>query len=573
MNHKKIITTIGLASAILTAVPAATSIAFPTVEAYAQQNISTNPIADNTSDRSITIHKYQVADESEFGDRGDGKHKDVNKTALPGIKFKVQKVEAIGGKSLVDAENAVEGTDYRILNGDGITQTTGTDGSTKFDLGQGLTADGIYLVTELPDDRGVEPAVAHPADPFFVYIPQTERDERGGLIYDVEVQPKNVLESLLKPDKTIEGGRGYSIKAGQPFTWEATTAVPKGLYYVAHQDMIVTLYNPDGTVQDAHHQIKKDDEVFAQYFTMTDTLNKDLLLDDVKMQVRKDNGDWVDLVFGTDFNVSVNGTNQATAPVTEQTPGQEKKVITNLTNDGMKKVAQGDYTQIRTVYTTHTKNDFNGVIENSFNVGFLTPDMKPVDKPNPHNPKEYNGGFDIYKEGEDTKKALAGAEFRIALSEEDAKNGIFLASDGKTYVKDATLPDGVTFLTSTSNDSGVAKFDGLKLEWFTDSNNNGKQDLDIESEATFPEDKIQKSYWVVETKAPEGYELLKEPKEVVVNLKTATNENPELTVTDKPKTNLPFTGGDGNTLLIVLAMGALTIGTTAIVIDKKRRKV
>ena len=37
------------------------------------------------------------------------------------------------------------------------------------------------------------------------------------------------------------------------------------------------------------------------------------------------------------------------------------------------------------------------------------------------------------------------------------------------------------------------------------------------------------------------------------------------------KTDLPFTGGVGTTLLIVIAIGAITIGTAAVVIDKKRQ--
>ena len=85
-------------------------------------------------------------------------------------------------------------------------------GLSKANLGSGNAADGIYLVTELEDDRGVSPAVAKPADPFFVQVPQTDRDDLGSLIYDVVVQPKNIMESLLEPDKTVEEGKGSPLK-------------------------------------------------------------------------------------------------------------------------------------------------------------------------------------------------------------------------------------------------------------------------------------------------------------------------------------------------------------------------
>ncbi|WP_251750272.1 hypothetical protein, partial [Staphylococcus aureus] len=66
-------------------------------------------------------------------------------------------------------------------------------------------ADGIYLVTELPDDRpGTGPKVVQPVPPFFVNVPMTHRTEKDKLIYDIEVQPKNILESIIEPTKTIE---------------------------------------------------------------------------------------------------------------------------------------------------------------------------------------------------------------------------------------------------------------------------------------------------------------------------------------------------------------------------------
>ena len=113
----------------------------------------------------------------------------------------------------------------------------------------------------------------------------------------------------------------------------------------------------------------------------------------------------------------------------------------------------------------------------------------------------------------------------------------------------------------------------MKLDWFTDSNGNGKQEPSIPSEATWDEEDIQKDYWVVETKSPSGYELLKTPQKVTVTLTTHSNTDPEVTVVNEPETKLPFTGGTGTMLLVIIAIGAITIGTAAIAIDKKRRAV
>lgn len=530
----------------------------------AEQNIKNNPIADESSPRSITIWKYEVKDVSEIGERGDGKEKDVDKTPLSGVKFSIQKVVAKDGVSLTDPLKQPDG--YTTV-GDSITITTEADGSAIANLGTGTDADGIYLVTELADER-----IGKPADPFFVHVPQTDRDDHGSLIYDVQVQPKNILNALLEPEKTVEGNSGYSIKAGNSFNWEAQGNVPDGLFSVASRDMVISpIYDKDGQVIEGGKTVANGEEIYADYYKMSDTLVKELLIDGVNVQVKTDDGEWTDLIFNTDYEITVDGVKQTTAPVTSKTDAP-KEVEMSLTHAGMKKVSQGNFTKIRTVYTTHVDKDFNGTIANKFKVDYLTPGMKPVDKENPNDPEMYTGGFDIEKTARDkaaSDNKLAGAEFMIAESEDNAKAGIFLASDGKSYTKDASLPENVEFLKSISNDQGLAEFNGLMLDWYDDANENGKQDAD---EPTFTDSAdIKRDYWVVETKAPAGYELLKKPEKVTVTLQTADNAI-EVAVENVPKSDLPFTGGEGTMLLVVIAIGAITVGTVTFAIEKKRRQ-
>ncbi|MBM9834916.1 cell wall protein, partial [Enterococcus faecalis] len=72
-----------------------------------------------------------------------------------------------------------------------------------------------------------------------------------------------------------------------------------------------------------------------------------------------------------------------------------------------------------------------------------------------------------------------------------------LNNDGKTTPE---LPAGVTLLKATSNDQGLAEFNGLELNWYTDTDGDGQQD--IGTEPTFAKEDIKRDYWVVETKAP-----------------------------------------------------------------------
>ena len=565
------------------------------------QNISGNPVSDNTSDRSITIWKYEIHSASELGGRGDGESLDpgtapdlTGKKVMQDVNFEIIRVIPNTGVDLTDPLIQKETTHYTI--DPTFTRQTGhtaADGSLKFDVGSGKTADGIYLVREITDSNGkytyTDPSTGEtgleinkPMDPFFVWLPQTKRDDTSKLIYDVHVHPKNIVTNT-DLDKTVEGGKGYSIKAGQDFQWEATTALPDGLYSEIDKEMTITnwLDPADGTIKDlVIDSTMLPYDLHANYFKITDDLNSSLLLKDIVVQVTDDDGaTWSDLSIGADYKVELNDTAVNAHPITNMTAGDAKKVMVSLTNDGMKKVTNDSDTHIRVVYKTTVEQDFNGKITNKYDIDYLLPGQDPVNDTSDE-PEYYNGGFDIKK----TDKAgadLSGAIFHIALTEEDAEAKKFLASDGNVYTlnDDGTTtpalpqtPVVVKLLTSTSNASGGARFDGLKLDWFTDSNGNGKQEPSIPSEATWDEEDIKKDYWVVETTSPEGYELLKTPKKVTVTLTTHNNTDPELTVVNEPKTKLPFTGGTGTTLLIIIAIGAITIGTASIAIDKKRRQ-
>ncbi|MFR3685956.1 MAG: SpaH/EbpB family LPXTG-anchored major pilin [Enterococcus sp.] len=602
----------------------------------AAQTISDNPTSDDKTPRTITLWKYEIKSAAELGERGDGLELAADapeldgKTLMPDVHFEIIRVKANSGKKLTDPLKQKEGVgeDYTIDTS--FPTTTGyTDagGKLTFDVSDILNldgtagkehklADGIYLIREIPnpdtgkydytvpaagtgtytDSNGVhKKEISTPMSPFFAYLPQTKREKdpdnpgkyisSGELIYDVHVYPKNIVtDSEL--DKTVEGGKGYSIKAGQDFQWEATTKLPDGLYSKVTEDMtIINRHDKDGNpLPDL--DVAANTELYADYFFVHDELAQELHLDGVEVQFYNPNtNDWDTMTLNNEYEVYKNGssTKETANPITDGVSAKTD-IRVELTQAGMKKIEELSpkrYSDIRVIYKTHTEVDFNGIIENKYDIGYLIPGQKPKTDDSKNNPEYYDGGLNIKKVTEDGS-ALEGAEFHIALTEEDAEKEIFLADDGKAYPKGTA---GVNFLTSTSDASGLAKFDGLKLDWFTnaDGDAEGKQDPDNPAEATWPKtepsgggDYIHKSYWVVETKSPAGYELLKTPQEVVVDLYTHEDVNgvvvPELTVENKSKTDLPFTGGTGTMLLVIIAIGAITIGTASIAIDKKRRQ-
>lgn len=569
--------------------------------AYAvDQNISTNAVSDDTSDRSITIWKYEINSSSELGERGDGINPDPSKAPdlggkklMKDVNFEIIKVKPIGNASLTDPLKQVEGTAWEVdTSFTKMTGKTDADGKLAFGVSSTLAADkkkdadGIYLVREIKDSvtgdytytdaNGDTKKINKPMDPFFVHLPQTKRDDTGKLIYDVHVYPKNIVTDT-ELDKTIEGGKGYSIKAGNDFQWEATTKLPAGLYFKADKDMIITdVIDPDNHANKLPNiNVSAGDEVYANYFKVSDNIDERLKLQDVEVYILDKTGKPVKLTNGTEYEVTLAG-NKISSPtkVEDLTVGSKKEVVVSLTQAGMKKVTLDEDTHLQVVYKVTTDKDFNGTIANKYDVNYLIPGQEPIKEESKENPEYFDGGFDIKKTDEGST-ALKGAEFYIAASEADANAKKYLASDGKSYTlnDDGTstpaLPSGVTYVTATSDDSGKAGFNGLELNWFTDDDGDGQQDPTNPAEATWPKDKIEKDYWVVETKSPSGYELIKDPQKVTVTLDTAEDTTVELTVVNKKKTDLPFTGGAGMTLMIVVALGAIVLGTTMITIEKK----
>ena len=578
--------------------------------AYASPDIpyvSTNAISDDTSDRTITLWKYEIKSPAELKDRDNGEMLDPNdpklkdKVLMEGVEFEIVRVipnkNATGDYvKLDDPTKQKEGAanDYTIdPTFTAKTGKTGADGKLTFNVGTGKAADGIYLVREVPDadgnywymKDGVKTKVSTPMAPFFAYLPQTKRDNEKELIYDVHVYPKNIVNDS-KGDKTVEGQKGFSIKAGQPFQWEATVDLPTNLYFEAKEDMtIVNRHDKDGNkLPDL--DVTAGTEVYADHFYIYDGLNENLHLKDVELEAF-DGTDWSPLTLNTHYTVTVDGEAKTASPISKTKNGKTTDVQIELTQAGMKYL-EGNYTKVRGVYHTFTDVDFNGVIENNFDYGYLIPGEKPVvEKPDP-TPEYFDGGFTIDKTEEDKDKKLAGAVFYIATSEQNAKDGIFLASDGNSYRLKAdpkdptgkpaqTPPSPAYFLTDTTDANGHAQFDGLQLDWYTESGNNSKQDADISSEATWPKTDpgngdpfISKDYWLVETESPDGFELLKTPTKVTVTLDP---NDTKVHVENKTQTKLPFTGGTGTMLTIIIAIGAITIGTAAIAIDKKRRAV
>lgn len=153
----------------------------------------------------------------------------------------------------------------------------------------------------------------------------------------------------------------------------------------------------------------------------------------------------------------------------------------------------------------------------------------------------YTAGFWILKVAQKEDGApLAGAVFRIAASEQDAKNGNYLNDSAGNVIE------------ITSGTDGKASYKGLELG----------------------------TYWLVEVKAPtyeengetKSYNLLRSPQEIEVTKTSYESETPAKIIINKTGIQLPATGGIGAIILILLGLVLAIVGIKTMKQPAKRRE-
>lgn len=592
-----------------------------------------NVIPDTTTDRTLTIHKYTSKDTpaaNAANTNNDGTEQTIGADHNPmsGVHFTIQKiatklddngqlVSAKTGKAITDKSTS---DDYDIdttwtangaaVGNDGkLDVVTGTDGSITTDLG---TQNGIYLVTEnAAESTDATDTVTHAkylpdqaVKPFFVYVPMTNRSSQDSLNYAVHAYPKNT-SSNLNPTKNIMtyDGKFGSVAAGQAFNWEAYMNIPSNtLYYKATSITTRDTYDSDGN-KTGSVDIPVDQMVHANYYKITDVLDSNLTLDASKTTanvVYKTAAGDQTLALEKDVDYTLTYDTASNKVVIALTDGS-----VDPANDGMKKIAEamtangGSDWKMHVIYNTTAKAGFSGDISNNITGDYLTPNVPGKHEHITTPPIYATGGFDLEKTNEDGTKMLPGAEFMIATTRDNARNKKYLAKNGKSYTQSeldaynatASTADQTSFFTATTDSNGKADFAGIPFG--ADASGKLPDDTNLGS--------LKRSIFVVETKAPDGYELMQESAKVRItpstlngasHIKLDSNGNAivdadgnttqeanpsgdgsiELTVKDRPKTDLPFTGGQGMYTLIVVAAALGIAGTAGIYMTKKKHQ-
>ena len=584
-------------------------------------NVKAKPTIDTGRTGSLTIYQYGMEDISGAGSAGTGETTDAGSVPagskpLQGVQYTIYKVEELSayyGTSSPSLPTVAEAQDK--VNEEkitGISATTGDDGKATF---TNLSL-GLYLVKVTASNENVTQEVA----PFLVSIPMTKVDGSGWL-YDVTVYPKsqtvygavmlnkvdpshNPLQDaqfkLQKKDTddnyvdyyglgsnlfttnsegqiAIEGlpvGDYQFVETIAPtgyildltprqftITTNGTIKVEAGRYVVdtGTVENLTVINQSTPTVDKFVKTVSSTSDLAATIYegsydakNATQTAGH-IVLWDVKNSTPANIGSYTTYKFTETFPEEIDYISVASVTLGEDTLNEDTDYTLTYDDDTRTLVVDFTINPGGVLKNNLTSNELLVInIETKLNEKSLNKLGRAIylnvtlDYDNGEGtsgsanpavvPEVHTGGINIFKyTGTDmgTDMPLSGAEFQVFKTEAEAialTNPIALISDD----------DLSTYTTATSATDGYASFKGLAYG----------------------------TYYIVETKAPAGYNLLKSPVEVTVN-DTSHDSSEAIKIKNNSGFQLPKTGGIGT---YIFTFGGLIIMLIALILAIKSKE-
>ena len=508
------------------ALPAATS---PTQAAPAFGLAATQERApslvdlDTTRTGSLTIHKL-IKDSTNGTDAGNGlEDSTVTGDPLQGAHFQISKLTNVDLTTQAGWEKLLSyNGDVAAAKNDGTDapeeHVTGADGKAVFPS----VNLGAYIVEET-----VTPPGYVGSKPFIITVPMTHPTDLNKWVYDVHAYPKNSKAGI---EKTVADAD--------------TPAIGSAISYTIKSDI------PAAEALDFY-------DVVDQYDKRVELPEADIALKIIDGKTGE-----VALAKGTDYKlIAADGTDGKTKFWTaEFTEAGRKKLIDNRKDDTTK-------VQMDLSGTVKDKVEADGLFKNK---AILLPNapsngwtpgsgtVPPPDYPNSEVVSKF-GKVKITKvSAKDTAAKLQGAEFEVYQCTPQSTPTANFESVDATLDKKLS-PAGTSTYTTDAN--GEVTIDGLR-------NNDWENNEAVTNPGW---------YCLVETQAPDGYELQTRPIAFQIlqsNSKADNTYTLATTVKDVPKNggfNLPVTGAAG--IGVLIGAGTLLVGGAgAIALANKRRK-
>lgn len=518
---------------------------------------------------NLFIHKHWADDKTPIGNEGDGteiSNPGISNPAIKGVQFDVWLLTPDSEAPTIPPSDkdgwtySRKGTSLTVSKaGTDYTYTlspeqsdAGENGKTDGDgiLQYSDLAAGYYYVEEnlaksdghqVQGTGNEDKKIASGSRPFIVAVPMTTPDGSGWNT-NVHVYPKN---EGLNPEKTPDK---ETIMVGDPVKWTIRANVPS------------------------------DFETYSR-FEVTDIL--DARLD-----------------YAGDSSVIVAGTNSGGVTKVTLTAGDDYNILytgadrtlkISLTAKGIEKLATtADVTKITISFDTMVNGNINNgkddenIITNDATIEFEN--EHGTDSDQTPKSKVWTGEIKVDKTYSGDVADLKGrAEFQLAATEDDAGNAEYLKvvlDENNSYIVAILKPD-----ESFKDAKGTTTAYADAKDWVMVPNTTGlnpapNYGLDgntfyvpsFEGLLAWDDKTASTSYWLVETKTAEGYNLLDAPKKITF-VKEATTETAKYVITEPIKNSrgftLPKTGGVGTLLLTVI--GIVLVGL-AIIFNLNKKK-
>lgn len=419
---------------------------------------------------------------------------------------------------------------------------------------------GLYYVVETIGGA-THPAGAVPGDPFLVTVPMTDPASHNDWVYDIYVYPKNDIVKVFKAVDTSD-----TITVGDPIVYTIIGDLPLNL--TANGDGTSSLatirgYEIDDLLDPALDVTNATTDPTAIVVTLTDgtpfTLGTTPGDGDYNITIA--NGNTIQIVWTADGLTKLNQAAAANDATLQQgnIASCESDPVTGISDDCLQVQVVINAT-VNGHLNTNGANSGTGLITNT---ATLYPDVAKTGGFSA-TVTSYFGGIDLHKANSNTGALLSGAQFQIFATSADA---LAQSNPIKAQKADGTVATDGIFITGSDGiygDAGSVGILGLNYDTSTT--------CVTDDGTTVP----GTSYWVVETQAPNGYELLTKPVEVCLSgvLDATGGSYDDVYLTNSPALagfQMPFTGLFGNNLPIYVGLLILAVGGVAIARNRRQQ--
>lgn len=454
---------------------------------------------------------------------------DAEKTPLENITFKIYQVGAwedfINGKLTIGTVPTDEEIDYYTIGKTPVaTVTTDENGFASHDFGK---VDGVYLVVEEQN-----PVITETVRPFFLCVPGMDAAS-GKLDYIIDISPKNEViteEVVIEKDVTEIDQDEDTFDVGEEHTWIIQSSIPAGLASGLKYEIIDEL----------DYRLTYVGNLKVTVANVADLAHQEA----------------VKLTEGTHYDLEKSTTTDAEGRTVDY-------FVVSLTEAGRQKVAEVAAADTENTYEIRVYFDaYINTAAGSDVLGEDIPNDAHVDytnnvgleyKDDSDKPVVHTGGLNLLKVDASNNSALSGATFVIArVADADEQVDFYMDIDG--------VQTGMVYAQFYNN----AQLIGEKV---------GEVTTDAQGKAVIY-GLAYGTYYLIETQAPDGYNPLTLPKEVLVSATSHSTDSAEggyVTVANSPEFELPGTGGIGTTAFYVIGLMIIAVAAGLYIFVVKRK--